>query len=358
VRGQDYQDREHIIIDGQSTDGTVEIIAKYGQSGDLAYWVSEPDGGIYEAMNKGIAKATGDVVTLLSSNDYYLKPDCLRRVADYFRANPTSDIVSAQMALIDENGFFIGNAEKRELEEIHYRMVCNHPATFVKRGLFGQVGFFDTRYRIAADYDWLLRAYHRGFCFMNIDEALVAFHMDGVSTTEWRQTADEVYMISTTANPPAALAQYRSDIDGYYQAKIRWYSAGEQKKEFVKSKYGELREGILRLTGKGTEIGIFGFGAWGRECFALLKQLDIDCRLIIDNDEKKWQANDAAKVGPIDLLEGFCGTVIIAVDGGEAAITQQIEARFAMIGFVLVSFRQIRDMMESLATGQGKGGET
>ena len=84
VVGQEYEDKEYIVIDGGSTDGTVDILKKYAEQ--IAFWLSEPDEGIYDAMNKGIKHATGDVIAFLNSDDWY-EPDTLTRVAGYFLSN-------------------------------------------------------------------------------------------------------------------------------------------------------------------------------------------------------------------------------------------------------------------------------
>lgn len=176
VINQDFEDYEYIIIDGGSTDGTMEIIRKYQDK--ITLWVSEPDKGIYDAMNKGIRLAQGTLISLLNSDDWYDK-NTLICVAQYYKLNPNIDILHGLLRFIDVNGMpdsIVG----------HYNSFLNigmieHPTCFIKKKLYNSVGPFDLNYKSASDYDWMLRAKKADAKFLLIPEILTNFRRGGMS---------------------------------------------------------------------------------------------------------------------------------------------------------------------------------
>lgn len=179
VINQDFQNYEYIIIDGGSTDGTIEIIKKYQDR--ITYWVSEPDKGIYDAMNKGIKIGKGELVSLLNSDDWYEK-GALSTVANNFCLNPNVDIFHGLLRIIN-----IANNEP-SLVRGHYSSnlyngMIEHPTCFVKRELFDNIGGFDLSYKSAADYDWMLKVKNGGANFLLITEILANFRTGGMSSS-------------------------------------------------------------------------------------------------------------------------------------------------------------------------------
>ena len=167
---QEYPSIEYIVIDGGSTDGTVEIIRKYEEK--MAYWVSEPDEGIYDAMNKGIRRATGDYLYFLGADDWLKADEVLLLVSEFIRLHPGYGLYMGNV-LLYHPGL---RMEKRQrvffsTEEIKRGYMYPHQGMFAKRELL-QTGF-DIRYKIAADYKFLLQNVVRGlpFCPMEIDVA-------------------------------------------------------------------------------------------------------------------------------------------------------------------------------------------
>ncbi len=155
---QRYPDVELVVVDGGSTDGTQKIIKSYRDR--IATYVSEPDRGIYDALNKGLHLATGDVVGFLHSDDVFADADALSRIAraledstadacygdlNYVRKEPPHAVVRAWSA-----GEFIAR-------KLALGWMPPHPTLYVRRAVYERLGGFDTRYRIAADYDWMLR---------------------------------------------------------------------------------------------------------------------------------------------------------------------------------------------------------
>jgi glycosyltransferase len=150
VLSQDYDNFEYIIIDGGSTDGTLDIIRKYEDR--LAYWVSEPDRGIYDAMNKGIAKASGDIIGMINSDDYYF-PDAFKKVAAAFEGKNLSGYI------------FWGDIMYNEERVLGWRQwnvkrgaFAPHPSMFCPKKVYEQLGTYNLKYKILADYDFMYRA--------------------------------------------------------------------------------------------------------------------------------------------------------------------------------------------------------
>jgi glycosyltransferase len=158
VAGQSYPDREHIVIDGASLDGTQEVLQ--GHREELAVLVSEPDEGIYFGLNKGIARATGDVIGLLHADDLYADSTILARVAEAFD-DPAVEAVYGDLVYVakEDTTRVIRCWRSGEFRpsRLGWGWMPPHPTLFLRRSLYQRFGLFDTRYRIAADYDLMLR---------------------------------------------------------------------------------------------------------------------------------------------------------------------------------------------------------
>lgn len=191
VASQDLPHVEHIVIDGASTDGTIKVIED--NRAHLTHIISEPDRGIYDAMNKGLDLATGDVICFLNADDYYDSDHVLSKVATTMQTERLD-------ALVGDVGFF----RKENISRIirHYRSdrfkperlawgwMPAHPALFMRRDVYKSVGYFKTDYQIAADYEYVVRA----FCsqpplrYKHVPVVLVRMQMGGVSTKGIRAT--------------------------------------------------------------------------------------------------------------------------------------------------------------------------
>jgi glycosyltransferase involved in cell wall biosynthesis len=188
VAEQDWSAVEHIVIDGASTDGTREILERFRSR--LAYLVSEPDNGIYDAMNKGLAYATGDIVCFLNADDQYACANVLSKVASQMEDHNLD-------ALMGDVSFF----HKRNSERIvrRYRSerfrpsrlawgwMPAHPALFLRKEVVRRVGLFKTDYRIAGDFEFIVRAFHgHALRYRHFPEVLVNMQTGGLSTSGLR----------------------------------------------------------------------------------------------------------------------------------------------------------------------------
>jgi glycosyltransferase involved in cell wall biosynthesis len=157
VTNQDYDNIEYIIVDGGSTDGTLDIIRKYEDRIDL--WVREPDRGISDAMNKGIRMASGDVIGIIHSDDFYADPTVLGRVAEVFSNSPDIKALYGIQDYIDPvaGRTLLTWGRDSDPSEIKKRMYIPHPTLFVRRKVYDEIGLFRLDYRVAMDYEFAIR---------------------------------------------------------------------------------------------------------------------------------------------------------------------------------------------------------
>lgn len=156
VLGQNYPDLEYFIIDGGSTDGSVEVIQKY--AGQLTWWVSEPDRGQAEAINKGFRKASGDIIAWLNSDDVYA-PGAVRKAAEYLSTNPQIGLVYGNAVSFDQDGRPLNDLEFENwgLEGLAaFNIICQ-PAVFFRRELLETTGYLDENYHMLLDHHLWLR---------------------------------------------------------------------------------------------------------------------------------------------------------------------------------------------------------
>lgn len=185
VINQSYKNFEYIIIDGASSDSTLIIINKY--SNHIFKVISEPDNGIYEAINKGIKIATGDLIGILNSDDRYFS-NSLSIVADNYQKEI---ILSGYCIVANGSADQLSNREGKRFQKVkpinrlRYRMAIDHPAMFVPIEYYKKLGLYDINYTISSDYKWTANAWKNGVKFRIIDEPLVLFSRGGISDNNW-----------------------------------------------------------------------------------------------------------------------------------------------------------------------------
>ncbi len=187
IAAQTYHNTEHIIVDGGSTDGTLEVINAHRQS--VALLISEPDQGIYDALNKGLALAKGDVVGFLNADDVYASPDVLAKIAATFSSLPTTDAVYGDLVYVNKDDVqrIVRYWQSRQFSQVllKWGWMPPHPTLYVRRKHYQHIGGFDIRYRIAADYLSILRLFSQnGFNAVYLPEVLVKMRLGGVSNRQ------------------------------------------------------------------------------------------------------------------------------------------------------------------------------
>ena len=188
VRRQNYRDIEHIIIDGKSTDGTLNIILK--NLNHISYWISETDRGMYDAINKGLQMATGDVIGILNSDDMFASADAVKSIVDCFETTGT-DTVYGDLVYVDASNtqkilrYWKGVTYKRS--RFRYGWMPAHPTFYMRRQLIEQYGSYENHYYTAADYEFMAR-----YLFLHkvssqyVDAMLVKMRSGGISNENFK----------------------------------------------------------------------------------------------------------------------------------------------------------------------------
>jgi glycosyltransferase involved in cell wall biosynthesis len=180
VISQNFADFEYLVIDGASTDGSVDVIRQY--EGRIAHWQSEPDRGIYEAMNKGIRRAQGEYCLFLNSGDWLASEHVL---ADVFAHKTDADVIAGNVYFFDSAKnriqWTVCSPEKVTAKTLFYGNIP-HQAAFIRRDLFRSVGFYDERMKIASDWAFFLEAFLvHGASYRHFDGVVSYFNMEGIS---------------------------------------------------------------------------------------------------------------------------------------------------------------------------------
>jgi glycosyltransferase involved in cell wall biosynthesis len=205
VLDQDYPNIEYLVIDGGSTDGSVEIIRRYAYR--LTYWVSEPDTGQADAINKGWSRCQGEILAFLNSDDYYL-PGAISTIVEAFRVNPAAGIVYGQVQWVTERG----NPVQASSVHVDAQQMLDRfesppqPATFVRRGVLDKVGLLDPSLHFTMDFDFYLRAL-ANFEWISLSTVLTCMrlHVESKSVSALAGFAPEVLAIArkVLAHPAA-----------------------------------------------------------------------------------------------------------------------------------------------------------
>lgn len=187
VLNQNYENLEYIIIDGGSTDGSIEIIKKYENR--LAKWISEKDNGIADAFNKGICFTSGEVIGLLNADDWY-EPGVLEKIATEISQYPDVEIYCGQTRFwTNNNPSYVFHADPSKLP---IDTTIGHQAVFIKRRIHEKFGVYRTDKKYASDYDFFLKTYLAGVKFKVLNYVVANMRDAGVSDRHWPKVYREV----------------------------------------------------------------------------------------------------------------------------------------------------------------------
>lgn len=192
VLNQTYPDIEYLLIDGGSNDGTLDILKHY--EGRLAKLISEKDKGIYDAMNKGLALASGDYVLFMNSGDEIYAPDTVEKI---FSLDPEADIYFGETEMYDENWKSIGQRRHKAPEsfswkDFKYGMSISHQAIYIRRTLTEP---YDTRYKLSSDIDWIIKAAKKAKKIVNTRMFVAKYLVGGMSKKKHRESLIERFDI-------------------------------------------------------------------------------------------------------------------------------------------------------------------
>ena len=203
LASQTYPHREWVVVDGGSTDGTQDYVHNAPQA--LGPFVSEKDKGIYDAMNKGIRMATGDVLYFLNSDDALHDPDVLADVAALFEADPDLDFIYGSVVMVKgEQQTFKTYGHVNRLT-LPFEDLC-HQGVFARKRVFDRVGGFEPKWRISADYDWFLRVFRSGCKVRCVRRKIAWFDNSGMHTNDPKALMDEVRTLRLQYMAPPLLA--------------------------------------------------------------------------------------------------------------------------------------------------------
>jgi len=188
VQTQTFRNIEHILIDGGSTDGTKELINRYRTH--LAAFVSEPDNGIYDAINKGIRLATGDIIGILNSDDVLADPTTIETIVRNME-EAEADVAYGDLLYCTDTSdkntvvrYWRSNIFNPKT--LKFGWMCPHPTLYVRKEVYEQVGNYETAFHISADYDFILRVFSRNYRSVYIPNVLVRMTTGGVSNRNLR----------------------------------------------------------------------------------------------------------------------------------------------------------------------------
>ncbi|RZK43727.1 MAG: glycosyltransferase [Pedobacter sp.] len=189
---QTYSNIEYIVIDGASNDGTKEVVRKY--SNQLSHFISEPDKGIYDAMNKGLALASGDYVLFMNSGDEIYASET---VTDVFASAPAADIYYGETEMFDENWNSLGQRRHKAPKHFDWRsfkfgMNISHQAIYIRRSLTEP---YDLRYKYSSDIDWILKAAKKSRKIVNTELYVAKYLVGGISKKKHLDSLKERFRI-------------------------------------------------------------------------------------------------------------------------------------------------------------------
>lgn len=197
VRQQTYSNIQHVIVDGNSTDGTLDVIRKYANS--KTRWISEPDKGLYYAMNKAVTMANGEYICFLNAGDAFHAPDTVENLLKSFGNYLSPDILYGETAIVDAEGKFMHmrrlQAPKRlNKDSFKQGMLVCHQAFIIRRELFEP---YDPAYRYSADFDWAIRMIKKSELCFNTNLILIDYLNEGLTTANHKASLTERFIIMT-----------------------------------------------------------------------------------------------------------------------------------------------------------------
>lgn len=283
VIAQNYRDLEYIIVDGASTDKTLDIIEKYKNK--ISICISEPDNGLYDAMNKGLEKSTGDVFAFLNSDDWYAD-HVLKRVNVYFEIS-NADIVSGNMYLFSEGKSRKLNFDRSNRAKMFFEVIYPHPALFAKRELYMKHGGFDTSYKLASDTDWVMKACINGAKVFCANDYFTYFSDGGVSFRKRYAGLKEQYKIACKYVQADEFIYLEKELHEYYTMKLEETKRWECLRDAFENRTGDIK----KLFDYDKIYYIWGAGARGVECLRIFESLGLRVAGFIDSNMKKEKVN-------------------------------------------------------------------
>ena len=323
---QDYPNIEYIIIDGASSDRTVEIIKEYQKY--ISYWTSEPDSGIYDAMNKGIDIATGEWINFMNAGDSFAEPSTISNVINNLDKN--TDIIAGDIYYLENSK----STYKKSygLDKKFDGMFCCHQAMFVKTYLMKKYKF-NTIYKIVADYDFTLKCAMNNYNFQFVDFAVANFLSGGISETNKIQAKIEDFFIQS---------HYIKNKDNLFNLPSFQYLKEQDTSNsnytftyFINSFY----KYIDKLDSSKNYL-LYGYGNIGKLIYNRLGKSIIN---IVDTNYKNLSTKDLPIYNPIDINNFEFDYIIISVLGREKTIIKNLVDNLKINKNVIITLKLKND---------------
>lgn len=197
VLSQNYKHLEYIIIDGGSSDNTISIIKSYSKKFEklgLEYkYISEPDNGIYDAFNKGVSIATGELIGIIGSDDWYEK-EVMNLIVNFYNKE-ACDYIHGNMNIYSNNNHFLKTIKPSSKILMMKKMTFFHPTSFIKKSVYQELNGYSLEYDICSDYDLILRILKRNYSIKYINKTIANFSNGGVSTTQIDKALLEAHLV-------------------------------------------------------------------------------------------------------------------------------------------------------------------
>lgn len=323
---------EYIIVDGGSTDSTMDRIDRYREN--ISHIISGPDNGIYDAMNKGSRLATGDIIAFLNSDDWYEK-DILQYVIKEFE-NSETDLLCGDANVVNEYGNKIRKAQLNR-RAIFRNLPASHQAVFARREWMEKIGGFCTEYRVSADFEWVTRSLVKGCRIAVLPMTVVNVSAGGFSEKHAELSYQEIKEIAFRYYTGTGL---EADMRRYYAYREFIYTG--KKEEWESADFSG--NGLKINLPKEKNIYIFGMGKVGKECYRLLEKLGYEVAGFMDNHPIDGQAEYMGRtVRRPERMQAGADYAVIASSKYENDMRKQMEGQGFCKGRDFGIFTEIRD---------------
>ncbi len=297
VLSQSYADVEYLIIDGNSTDETIDVIKKY--EAELAYWVSEPDDGIYDAMNKAIDQASGRWINFMNAGDTFAHKETIAEMLKDLEED--TDLYCGGIDFVDPSTSTSRYRAAHGLQNIWKTIPCWHQATFIKTALMKEYRYA-TEYKIAADHEFFIRCHVNKKRFQFIDKVVATMMGGGLHQQERTRAHVESMKV---------LADYLPDIDmlfsSVYPDEFCRTRPSSSSLEFSKG-FGQFYEVIKEIQRGYQKVALYGYGAVGKTVSTLLG--DKVC-VVIDQDKRLQDAKTSPPICAVEQLVDYDFEILV-----------------------------------------------
>lgn len=335
VLSQTYDNIEYIIVDGASTDSTMDIVNKYVNQINII--ISERDSGIYDAFNKGAKAATGDYVQYLNADDYLIDENTIFDIQNAIQVNNNPILLYGGIVMVDEVTQYknVWNRERKS-EELFDGKMIPHPATFLRKDIIEQFNYFDTSYKIAADFDLIARIYKQyaeGFIYFS--RLVSIFRLGGMSSFIGNQERLNHEMKLILAEV------FKRDYEVRNTTNEEYFKIWLEKKYFEEKSIAQL---LVEQQIK--SIAIWGSGRISNLLVPEMTEANIEVKVFIDNDiEKQGMKMSGVEIVSPKWLEEKSeqlDAIVFGFEGfHEASVKQQINNLSLNKGLKIYSWRQL-----------------